>query len=124
MVWLLSAGCASLGGGLAVRAPAADRCSHWAEPLARRGCDRIRDRARSYLETLHVGDAICLDPPLQEDMDSGCRARGRIDDQGSNSMRITLIEVEPSSGFAPQANQHLWYENLALVDLYLKEKGF
>lgn len=124
-------GCASLWPGLtghssrqAVKAPAVDRCAHWAEPLAQRGCARFRDRARDYLDRLQVGDAICLDPILQEETGAGCRARARIDDQDNHALRFILLDVARGSSWAPEANAHLWYETDALVDLYLKERGF
>ncbi|MHB1845978.1 MAG: hypothetical protein ACYCWW_14225 [Deltaproteobacteria bacterium] len=111
------------GRSKALRPLLADRCAATSEALARRGCEKLRDRAQGQVEALHVGDPVCLDPPLGDDQ-TGCRARGKIDDQDTSAMRLRIIEASPESRWRPRLDEQLWVENAALVDMYLAERGF
>jgi hypothetical protein len=39
-------------------------------------------------------------------------------------MQLHLIDIDPNSSWAPKAGQRIWFENTALIDLFLQEKGF
>ena len=126
-LWLAS--CATLlpdGRAGALRGPSpeqGDRCQHTPNPLLQRSCLRARDKAHAYLASVNQGDALCLDPLLGTDM-SNCRARTRIEEQDSTAMQLHLIDVDPGSSWASRANQSIWIENTALIDMALREKGF
>ncbi len=129
LVALAPAGCIignlfrNAGRNDAMRPAYLDRCANWKEPLSRRGCEKLRERARVQVETLRVGDAVCLDPPLG-DAEGECRARGQIDDQDTTAFRVRVLEASPQSRWSTQADGHFWMENLTLIDLYLQERGF
>jgi hypothetical protein len=123
------AGCATLSPesrANAVKGPApelGDRCARATDILVQKGCQRDRDKAHAYLKTLNQGDTVCLDPLFDADM-TNCRARAEIEDQDPTATQIHLFDTDPNSSWAPKANQKIWYENTALIDLYLQGKGF
>ncbi len=110
----------------AVKGPApelGDRCARTADLMAQKGCERARDKAHAQLRALSQGDQLCLEPILDADM-ANCRARARIEEQDPTAMELHFVEVDPNSSWAPKSSRTLWYENTALIDLYLQEKGF
>jgi hypothetical protein len=110
----------------AVRGPApevGDRCTHAADLLQQKGCGRERDKAYAYLRAKNQGDQLCLEPILGDDL-TNCRARSTIDEQDPTAMQLHLIDIDPNSSWAPKAGQRIWFENTALIDLFLQEKGF
>jgi hypothetical protein len=112
--------------GNAVKGPppeVGDRCQRATDLMVQKSCLRERDKANAYLKSVNQGDGLCLEPILGADMNN-CRARARIEEQDPTAVELHLIDVDPNSSWAPKANQQIWYENAALVDMDLQEKGY
>lgn len=126
LVCLTTVGCATIAPEArenAVRGPDADRCAAQPDQLVHAGCVRARDKAQEALGALNRGDNLCLEPILNPDLDN-CRARASVDEQDVRGIKLRFIDVQPGSSWAPYANAVRWFDNTALIDLYLKERGF
>ena len=125
--FLPALGCLALspGGDRATAIPpdVVDRCRHWSQALALAGCRRFQEKAQRRIGALTTGDMLCLEPMLGDDQ-TNCRARAEVVDQDRSSTKLQFLEVDPTSSWTSRADQAPWFENAALVDLYLQAKGF
>ncbi len=121
-----TAGCAAIAPEArqnAVEGPILDRCTGQTDPLVKAGCLRARDKALGTLTAINRDESLCLDPILSQDLDN-CRARAEVDEADSRGVKLRFVDVQPSSSWAPSAHTVRWYDNAALVDIYLTERGF
>jgi hypothetical protein len=107
-----------------VHAPKRTRCVAVEEVSARKTCEAYRGQAATWVRKLSVGDALCLENGVGEDTSRGCAARAAVADAGENMVLVEVREAEPTSKWFQKVQHQFWFEEGALVDLFLAERGF
>lgn len=107
-----------------VLAPATDRCAQHGKSSARASCDEARYLGQNYVRALSVGDEVCLEGGFGESAGGACLARAAVADAGSGELLIEVRDAQPTSRWHNHVMNQVWYEEGALVDLYLAERGY
>lgn len=135
MKWLglvLLVGCASRpreGSGFferaqVVRAPQVGRCAKFKRGgAAGAACDEARFLAEVYVRKLAPGDQVCLEGGFGESPAS-CLARASVADTGANQVLLEVRSPQPGSKWFDREAHQVWFEEGALVDLYLADHGY
>jgi hypothetical protein len=106
-----------------VRAPSPDRCA--AHVGTRRGaCAEGRTLGQVYVRRLAVGDEVCLEGGFGDPPQRACAARAAVADAAVNRVLIEVREARPGSPWFSAEQRQFWFEEGALVDLYLKDHGY
>jgi hypothetical protein len=107
-----------------IKAPRLDRCSAHKKSSVGSGCEDARYLGTEYTRRLSVGDEVCLEDGYGEDVGSACKARAAVIDTGPNGVKLEIRSAKPDSRWFNAEMRHAWYEEGALVDLYLAERGY
>lgn len=107
-----------------VEAPKAKRCDKYGKGAARGRCDEAKYLAEVYVRKLSTGDMVCLEGGFGEEPGGGCLARAAIADTATGKLLVELKEARPNSRWASKESNQYWFEEGALVDLYLVENGY
>ncbi|WP_425430098.1 hypothetical protein [Cystobacter ferrugineus] len=107
-----------------VRAPLKDRCEQHGSSSVRGPCDEARYLATEYTRRLSVGDEVCLEDGYGEQPGPACKARAVVIDTAPNQVKLEVRSTKPDSRWFRAEMRHAWYEEAALVDLYLEEQGY
>jgi hypothetical protein len=106
------------------KAPTKDRCAPLKQSAARSSCEDARYLATEYTRRLSPGDEVCIEGGYGEEPGSGCLARAAVIDVGTNRVKLEIRGARPDSRWFNSEMRHAWYEEGALVDLYLSERGY
>lgn len=107
-----------------VRAPLKDRCVAHGRSSVRAPCDDAKYLATEYTRRLSVGDEVCLEDGYGEVPGQACKARAAVIDTAPNQIKLEVRSTRPDSRWFGAEMRHAWYEEGALVDLYLAEQGY
>jgi hypothetical protein len=107
-----------------VRAPLKDRCELHGRSSVRAPCDEARYLATEYTRRLSVGDEVCLEGGYGEQPGAVCKARAVVIDTAPDQVKLEVRSAKPDSRWFKAEMRHAWYEEGALVDLYLEEQGY
>ncbi|WP_309888159.1 hypothetical protein [Archangium sp.] len=107
-----------------VRAPRVDRCAQHGKSSVRGPCDEARYLATEYTRRLSVGDEVCLEGGYGDEPGEACLARAAVIDTAPNQVKLEVRTARPDSRWFNAEMRHAWYEEGALVDLYLAERGY
>jgi hypothetical protein len=107
-----------------VEAPKTDRCEGYGKSAARGSCDEAKYLAQIYVRKLSVGDAVCLEGNFGDVPGSACLARASVADAGLHKLLITVRDARPESRWFKQIQSQIWFDEDALVDLYLAQHGY
>ncbi|MFP2956709.1 hypothetical protein ACLEPN_02465 [Myxococcus sp. 1LA] len=107
-----------------VKAPPQNRCEALGTASARGSCDDALYLATEYTRRLSVGDEICLEGGYGEEPGYACKARAAVIDTSPNQVKLEVRGPKPDSRWFNVEMRHAWYEEGALVDLYLSERGY
>jgi hypothetical protein len=107
-----------------VRAPLKDRCALHGRSSLRAPCDEALYLATEYTRRLSVGDEVCLEGGYGEQPGQACKARAAVIDTAPNQVKLEVRSTRPDSRWFKAEMRHAWYEEGALVDLYLEEQGY
>lgn len=107
-----------------VKAPVKDRCQVHGRSSARAACDEALYLATEYTRRLSVGDEVCLEGGYGEEPGAACKARAAVIDTSPNQVKLEVRGAKPDSRWFNAEMRHAWYEEGALVDLYLSERGY
>ncbi|CAM4129084.1 hypothetical protein G4177_18210 [Corallococcus sp. ZKHCc1 1396] len=105
-------------------APAKHRCAALGKSSVRSGCDDALYLASEYTRRLSVGDEVCLEGGFGDEPGAACKARASVIDTGPNRVKVEIRQARPDSRWFQSEMRHAWYEEGALVDLYLAERGY
>lgn len=111
-------------GAQTVKAPLKGRCEVHGESAVRAPCDEAGYLAQNYVRKLGVGDEICLEGGFGEEPGGACLARAAVVDVGTNTVLVEIRAAQPASRWYRHVMGQVWYEEGALVDLYLAERGY
>ncbi|RKG89132.1 hypothetical protein D7V97_42570 [Corallococcus sp. CA053C] len=107
-----------------IRAPPKDRCAALGKSSVRGPCDDALYLGSEYTRRLAVGDEVCLEGGYGEEPGAACKARAAVIDTGTNRVKLEVRQARPDSRWFKSEMRHAWYEEGALVDLYLAERGY
>jgi hypothetical protein len=107
-----------------VPAPPKLRCDQYGKGAARGRCDEAKYLAEVYVKKLSTGDIVCLEGGFGEEPGGGCLARASVADTATGKLLLELKEARPNSRWAQKESNQFWFEDGALVDLYLAENGY
>jgi hypothetical protein len=107
-----------------VAAPTADRCAKYKRPEEGRGCRQMRETAVEWMRHLNVGDQICMESPFGEDPGRSCKARGAIVDSGADFFVFEIRDAHTDSVWFRYNQHRVRYASDAVVDQYVKERGY
>lgn len=108
-----------------VPAPKADRCDKFkgADSMFHR-CEEFKQQATNYLHGLNTGDTVCMEGGFGEEMSDKCKARAQVVDADNHGLLVQMREPQLDSHWKNYDGKRIFFENGALIDLYLKESGF
>ncbi len=107
-----------------IKAPQANRCVAHGQSSVRPGCEDALYLGTEYTRRLAVGDEVCLEGGYGDEPGSACKARAAVIDTGTNRIKLEIRSTRPDSRWFNSEMRHAWYEEGALVDLYLAERGY
>jgi hypothetical protein len=113
-----------VGGVPLIKAPPKNRCSSLGKSGARPGCDEALYLGTLYTRRLSVADEVCLEGGYGDEVGPACRARATVIDTGPDKVKLEIRNAKPDSRWFNSEGRHAWYEEGALVDLYLAERGY
>jgi len=107
------------------RAPAEDRCAKQPKnTVSYTTCVDSRTLAQTYVRRLSTGDPVCLQDGFGEVAGAACLARAAVVDSADNRVLLEIREAKPDSKWFNREQNQFWFEEGALVDLYLEEHGY
>lgn len=107
-----------------VATPEKQRCEQYGKGAARGRCDEAKCLAEVYLKKLSTGDMVCLEGGFGEDPGAACLARAAVADTATGKLLLELKDARPDSRWAQKESNQYWFEDGALIDLYLAENGY
>jgi len=107
-----------------VKAPATQRCQQYGKGSARAACDEAQELAQRYVRGLSAADLVCLEGGFGDSPGRGCQARATVSDAGNGQLLLDIREAQPGSRWFNHVSSEVWFEDGALVDLYLAERGY
>lgn len=136
-VLLLASGCIKQGRGSRdrgaagifestdeVKAPLQNRCEKLQKATIRGSCDEALFLGQKYVRSLHAGDSVCLEAGFGEEPGGACLARAQVADVGNEQILIDIRDAQPNSRWYNRVSSEIWFDEGALVDLYLGERGY
>jgi hypothetical protein len=107
------------------KAPEKPRCAKFkAGGAALKACEEAQYLAEIYVRRLSSGDTVCIEGGFGEAPKGECSARAAIVDTATNRVLVEIREAKPESKWFQHEQHQFWYEEGALVDLYLAERGY
>ena len=76
------------------------------------------------MRKLATGDEVCLEGGFGDEPTSACQARAAIVDTSTNRVLLEVRNVRPESKWFKHEQSQFWFEEGALVDLYVAEHGY
>lgn len=107
-----------------VKTPEKLRCDQYGKGAARGRCDEAKYLAELYVKKLSTGDMVCLEGGFGDEPGGGCLARAAIADTMTGKLLLELKDARPNSRWAQKESNQYWFEEGALIDLYLSENGY
>ena len=131
---ILSSGCIATrdrggadwsGRAATYKAPEVQRCAKFkvgGAPAAQ--CNEAQYLGEVYVRKLATGDEVCLEGGFGDSPTSACSARAAIVDTATNKLLLEIRNVRPESKWFKHEQNQFWFEEGALVDLYVAEHGY
>lgn len=107
-----------------VKAPRVDRCAGHGKSAVRGNCEEAKYLAQIYCRKLSTGDEVCLEGGFGDAPSGACLARAAVVDTKTNQALIEIRDARPESRWFRKVQNQIWFEEGALVDLYLVEHGY
>jgi hypothetical protein len=107
-----------------VEKPETERCLKYkSDPSLSGPCNAAKIEAGRYLQTLETGAEVCLENTFGEPI-KDCYARGVVIDPTAHATIVSITEVDSAHAKNFRNQEYVWFDNDALVDLYLAEHGY
>jgi hypothetical protein len=108
-----------------IRAPSSSKCSkHSSTSAFGKSCLDAVYLAQNYARRLATGDEVCLQGGFGERVGSDCQARAMVMDVNTNLVLVEVREARPDGKWFGKESNQFWFEEGALVDLYLTDHGY
>lgn len=105
------------------QAPEPPRCASHAGSR-KKNCDEAQYLGEIYVRRLATGDAVCLEGGFGDPSAAACLARASVVDAAPNRVLLEVREAQPNSRWFKKEQNQFWFEEGALVDLYLADHGY
>ncbi|MBE2253487.1 MAG: hypothetical protein IAE78_28425 [Myxococcus sp.] len=106
-------------------APEVSRCAKFKKGgSAAAACDEAKYLAELYVRRLSSGDEVCLEGGFGDRPLASCLARASVADTDTNRLLLEVRNAQPSSKWFNKESNQFWFEEGALVDLYLADHGY
>ena len=103
-----------------IKAPDKDRC----EKTGSKRCHEAKYLGEIYVRGLSVGNDVCLEGGFGDEPGGACLARGGVSDTRPNEVLLEVRGAKPDSRWFKKEQNQYWFEEGALVDLYLADHGY
>jgi hypothetical protein len=107
-----------------IPAPLRDRCEAHQKSAVRGPCDDAKFLAQKYARGLSIGDQVCLEGGIGEVAGAACLCRAMVQDAATNKVMLHVADAQPSSRWYKYVGTEVWFQEGAIVDLYLQERGY
>lgn len=107
-----------------VKGPEANRCEAHAGKVSESHCADARYLAELWARRLSVTDEVCLDNGVGDEPGPACQARASVVDVATGRLLLEIREAQPGTDYFDRIQSQVWFEETALVDLYLAERGY
>lgn len=107
-----------------IKGPEKNRCSTLGQSGVRPGCEEALYLGTLYTRRLAVADEVCLEGGYGDEVGAACKARATVIDTAPERVKLEIRNAKPDSRWFNSEGRHAWYEEKALVDLYLAERGY
>jgi hypothetical protein len=114
-----------IGKAALYKTPETDRCAKFKEgggPAA--ACAEAKYLGQVFVRKLATGDEVCLEGGFGESPGAACLARAAIVDTATNRLLLEVRQPRPESKWFKNEQHQFWFEEGALVDLYVAEHGY
>lgn len=106
-------------------APKESRCAKFKKGGgAATACEEARFLGETYVRRLSSGDEVCLDGGFGDRPLAACLARATVADTDTNRVLLEVRNAQPTSRWFNKESNQFWFEEGALVDLYLADHGY
>lgn len=107
-----------------IETPKEDRCEKHKKSSLRQPCDDAKYLAQKYVRALSVGDQVCLEGGFGDPPGGACLARAEVGDASTAKILLHVADTQPASRWYKYVGTEVWFQEGALVDLYLAERGY
>ncbi len=107
-----------------IKAPLQSRCVRFGRSAARGSCDEARYLGQLYARKLAPGDEVCLEGGFGGEATGACLSRAAVMDSATDRVLLEIRAASPESRWFKSVLNQVWFEEGALVDLYLAEHGY
>lgn len=106
-------------------APKESRCTKYKENGTRgKQCAEATYLADIYVRKLSTTDEVCLENGFGDKPTTSCTCRAAVADVSVNKVLLEVREAKPDSKWFNKEQNQFWFEEGALVDLYLQDHGY
>ncbi len=107
------------------QAPAQSRCAKYKDGGSRlKACEEATYLANIYVRKLSATDEVCLENGFGDRPQATCTCRAAVADVSVNKVLLEVREAKPDSKWFTKEQNQFWFEEGALVDLYLLDHGY
>jgi len=114
-----------LGKAQMYRTPDTERCAQFKAGGTRsKQCNEAKYLATEYVRRLSTGDEVCLEGGFGEIANAACLALATVADSATGRVLLEVRQAKPDSRWYQSEQTQYWFEEGALVDLYLADHGY
>lgn len=107
-----------------VHGPLKSRCDALGKGGAGKRCEEARYLGENYVRQLDVGRDVCLEGGFGDEPGGACLARAQVSDSRPGEVLLEVRGAKPDSRWFHKEQHQFWFEETALVDLYLADRGY
>lgn len=107
-----------------IKGPLKHRCEGLAKTGAGKRCDEAKYLGEIYVRKLDVGTDVCLEGGFGDEPGGTCLARAQVADTRTGEVLLEVRGAKPDSRWFHKDQNQFWFEETALVDLYLADHGY
>ena len=107
------------------KAPEQSRCAKFkAGGAPAQQCEEAKYLGEIYVRRLSAGDEVCLEGGFGDSPGPACLARAAVVDTATNRVMLEVRQARPESKWFKNEQHQFWFEEGALVDLYVADHGY
>ncbi len=107
-----------------IKGPLKHRCESLGKGQASKRCEEAKYLAEIYVRKLDVGTDVCLEGGFGDEVTGACLSRAQVADVRPNEVLLEVRGAKPDSRWFHRDQNQYWFEEAALVDLYLADHGY
>ena len=107
-----------------IHAPLKDRCGALGATGAGKRCEEAKYLGAIYVRKLDVGTDVCLEGGFGDEPTGACLSRAQVADSRPGEVLLEVRGAKPDSRWFHKDHNQYWFEEAALVDLYLADHGY